>query len=330
MLQNRCRRLVQFALFGLVIAMLWNGVSPAAARDTLDRDVIGQASTTVPVRDPDSPWLVIDETGILEEDPQRDDQADRFQYDLRRLQALDVEAIIYIRQSTDDRDHAQMVADAMLRTWNVESSPGADDGLVILVTLHGSSPRGSSVVLAYGPNTFPIGQMTEAYMLQVYNDDMVPRMRTNDAVGALTWGVRRLVYYAEYTPPFPDPIVGTQATVKTVADALGPAVPQTTVLILLLVPVFAERRLTVWPTRQSLASSAILIAAISVLVGALALFGHSRSGAFGGLIGLAIALVLGLVLLDTAPVRSGRRQLSVSRRTAPTLRLQQRSRGIHG
>jgi uncharacterized membrane protein YgcG len=155
---------------------------------------------------------VYDTPGLLSKE-----QYDRFHFDIGRMWGDGLPAVIFIRYSNDATQASQDFADKMRDTWDIESAPGADDGLVMLVTLRERFPQTAIMTLSYGANAFPQGQMTVSVLNDIMEREVLPRIRTGLINDGLTYAVRRILYYAEYTAPFPAPLTDTQEIIHTIA-----------------------------------------------------------------------------------------------------------------
>lgn len=158
------------------------------------------------------------------EDPQRilrlDQRADLAE-DAQRLTKHGLPTIIVIRESTEAHHQSQALADHLRSDRGVESSDGADDGMVMLVTIDPDSPRSGSVVLSFGRNTLPKGGLTAASADDVRDRVMVPRLKRNKLYSALHVGIREIIYLETYIPEAQPPLTDTQRTTREAVNAVG-------------------------------------------------------------------------------------------------------------
>lgn len=161
------------------------------------------------------------------EDPQRIlklDQRAELAEDAQRLTNHGLPTIIVLRESTEPRDQSQAVADQLRADRGVESSDGADDGMVILATVDPDSPRSGSVVLSFGGNALPKGGLTAASADDVYERVMVPRLRRSKLYNALHVGIREIIYLETYIPEARPPLTDMERTARGAVNVLGPMV----------------------------------------------------------------------------------------------------------
>ena len=241
-------------------------------------------------------------------DPYRtvsDKEESSLEYDAMRLEGYGVPALVYIRFSEDTPAQSQGYADDLRTNFGVESAPGADDGLVILVNTSFYSSRTGTITLSYGTNTLPVQGLDEAMLNRILEEDMMPRMRQNKLFEALSVGLRRFGYYAEFIPGAPP---ATSSRQDAAASAIAIAAPIATLLIalaLLWSRIGSRRRVPSWvPTALVWAGAGIAIA-----LAPLSVYARSRLG-----IGCALVLLAALALYGI----SSDIAMPMRRRTAST------------
>lgn len=239
------------------------------------------ADDSVPPRAPESKTYVYDKAGVLAEA-----EAERHQFDLDRLWHAGIPTVIYIRRSDDSRREAVAFADRVREKWALESSPGADDGIVLLVSLNNAEPVKNSLVLSTGLHALPINQLTSDTLREIQDTEVQPAFRRNEINLALSFGVRRILYFEGYTPPDPPPLTDRQLT----ARAIAPSAMLLAGAIALLGPLVQRGRAA--PTRRR--SRGVYLATIAVLLtlsAGLALYGRTAPWlAVAALGGMAVAL----------------------------------------
>jgi uncharacterized membrane protein YgcG len=242
---------------------------------------------------------------------------DRFHFDIGRMWNDGLPAVIYIRESGEDASTSQQFADQLRTKWDIESSPGADDGLVMLVTIRDRFPKTAILTLSYGSNAFPQGQMTVDVLNTILEEEAYPRIRTGNINGGLTYAVRRILYYSEYTAPFPPPLTDRQETLHRLATPLASIVA----IILIGLIVVPAKRLPGWLREKE--ATFVLAALLVALALAVAVLG--RHALASGIAITDIVLLLGLFAVRsrhdartaqvTAPVRVITRVAQAKRRS---------------
>jgi len=286
------------------------------------------SEAAVPFRAPGSDMYVYDFADVL-----TSGQAARHKFDLERLNNAGVPAVIYIRRSDDSRNESIAYAEQLRTEWMLESSPGGDDGILILVSLSEELPRRNSLVLSLGRNALPIGQLTTVTMQEIYDKEMQPAFRKNEIDLALSFGVRRMLYYEQYTPPNPPSLSDRQQTARTLAPwsvflaalygASGP-------LLWTRQPRILSR---LHPPARTRRVFRIILATLLVLSAGLSLYGRSAPWLVVSVLG-AIVVFLG-IRLAIAWREMRRRGSRVSRvrsrgrrSTHPTILAHRRPRGL--
>ena len=242
-----------------------------------DDQTPAQADQTIPPK-PTKFDRVYDLPGRLDKE-----QFDRFHYDIGRLWDDGLPSLIYIRTSSADESQSQYFADQLRSTWNIESAPGADDGIVFLITIRETVPKSAMLSLSYGANVFPVGQMTIDKLNHVLETEATPRFNVGNVNGGMTYALRRILYAIEYTAPFP----AERDTAQNVAHAL--AIPLSAIVTFGVIglTVLPDSRLPLVFRRRRKLTSIAIGSALVVISLAVAVFGQSAIGSGFALTSLA-------------------------------------------
>lgn len=146
--------------------------------------------------------------------------------DAQLLQSTDIPVVVYVRTVSDVEartDPAQSFADAIRRDWNVESSPGANDGLVLLYSHVSDNPQASTVVASWGATTFANNGLTPEYIGKVLDGDVRSLLDDDHPFEALVYGMREIRYAGIYFPPPPAPLEGAARVLHNAINWIGPA-----------------------------------------------------------------------------------------------------------
>jgi uncharacterized membrane protein YgcG len=216
------------------------------------------------------------------------EQFDRFHFDIGRLWNHDLPAMIYIRTSSADEAESQWFADQLRDTWDIETAPGADDGLVLLVTIRETFPKTAQLSLSFGANTFPTGQMTLDVLNTVLEEEANPRLDVGNVNGGLTYALRRIIYYTEYTAPFPE----ERSTAQDIAHNIAIPFTALSAIGLLALVWLPEKWVPSWLKRNGRTRSIAIGCALVILSLVVAVFGRSPAGTGNALVGLVLLGVL--------------------------------------
>lgn len=265
-----------------------------------------------PERNPNRAGGVYDTVDIL-----TTAQEKSIQTDIARASRLGIEMLVYIRMSDDSAAQSQDFADRLNAEWGVESSDGANDGLVYLVTVNPMEPETNSVVISAGDAALPIRQLDQAGLQRILETEMAPEVADGEFNTAIQFGLRRVLNAVEYSPPNPEPLSSLQQSVHKTATILGTALLQLAVLGFFVVTIVRERRLTVSPTSRTLGIYAVGLAVASIVVGIVAIVGRNAFGSLAALATLIIATCFIPLLIGSMNKREVRRDtVHVRRRVA--------------
>ena len=226
-------------------------------------------------------------------------------HDAYRLTSIDIPTLVFLRIA--DSEHAdpasnQAFADTLRASWGIASSPGADDGLVLLVTLDKQGYHGHSLALSYGARTFADSGLTPDYIASVFERHVLPRFAEGHYYEGMYNLMRRVRYGGIYFPPPIDPLTGPAQTLHRV---LGWAAPLTLIAMVAIVAVGALRPPALLavrrPWRRAIGIGGALV---TLVLAVLSVVARSETGVISTLL---LTLLLGLAAwLRTRPARDER------------------------
>ena len=286
-LADLARKWGQAAVTILIAACLFMPATMSASQIDDDPSQDDTPSTTVDQKIPPKPAKfdrVYDLPGRLDKE-----QFDRFHYDIGRLWDDGLPSLIYIRTSSADEAQSQYFADQLRATWNIESTPGADDGIVFLITIRESVPKTALLSLSYGSNVFPVGQMTIDDLNNMLDTEANPRFNVGNVNGGMTFALRRILYAIEYTAPYP----AERTTLQNVAHAISVPLSALAVFGVLALTLLPSNRLPVTFQKPRRLTSIAAASAAVIIALVIAVLGRSSVGvgiAFASLVVLAVLL----------------------------------------
>lgn len=142
--------------------------------------------------------------------------------DAQRLTNHGLPTIVVIREAAESREQSRAVAEQLRVERGVASRQGADDGLLMLVTIAPESPRSTSVVLSFGANALPKGGLTVDTAGAIHDDVMVPRLERGRLYSALHVGIRRIIYLETYLPDAQEPLSDPARMLQGAVNVIGP------------------------------------------------------------------------------------------------------------
>jgi uncharacterized membrane protein YgcG len=252
--------------------------------------------------------------------------------DAFRLTRINIPTVVYVQiadsEFADERS-TQQFADTVRDKWDIASAPGADDGLVMLITLDKQGEHGHSLSLSYGEATFQHSGLTPEYIQDVFEHQMLPRLKDGRYYEALYTGMRRVRYGGIYLPPPVPPLEGSAQTVHTNLNWIAPisviAVSAMFITLSLRMTMDAPRRRSL--IRMIGAAVGIWIVAIAIL----SVYGRSSIGiASALLIALSLAIQLWIWTRPHTERRPGVRGRAVPPASRHVRKLQQAKRMTPG
>lgn len=248
-----------------------------------------------PERNPNREGAVYDTVDILTTAEEKS-----IQTDITRASGLGLEMLVYTRMSEQSEAESQVFADRLNAEWDIESTPGANDGLVYLLTVNPIDPATNSIVVSAGAATLPIRQFDQAALTQVLDTEMAPELAEGEFGRALQYGLRRVLNAMEYSPPAPEPLTSLQEGLHKAANIAGAMLLQFAVVGYIAIALIRERRFTLAPGSRTLSIYAVCLGASSSLVGIISIAGRNAFGSLTALLLLILAacflpLVIGAV-----------------------------------
>jgi uncharacterized membrane protein YgcG len=168
----------------LALLVLWAVVVPtfgtAGATTGMPSPSRLAQTADIPIRNPNPSIRIEDPIGLL--------TAQQFQVlnaELDRLARLGRETVVLFRERDDGSTNTTWLAEDLRLAWGVESSVGARDGLVLIVTVDRASPANSTIATSAGQNTFPIRQLAENGFESLIENVALPQLQAGDAYRAV-------------------------------------------------------------------------------------------------------------------------------------------------
>lgn len=215
------------------------------------------------------------------------DQRTTLRADTERLMRFGLPTLVYIRISQANDVQAAAFADRLLDEWNVESAPGANDGVVILISMGVTTRRSGEVMVRTGPNALPQGGLNATRLGDILEENIEPQVERGRIYSGVLSGLRTMSYTIIYYPEPQAPLTAWQQRVADLLAWLAPALGAVSGVVLLGWLVGRPRRLT---DRRVAGRVAVgLVIASCALLSPLAVYAHSR-------LGIAVVVLLGSML----------------------------------
>ena len=98
-------------------------------------------------------------------------------------------AIVYLRLQASDQAATRRDAGELMDAWQVESRPGARDGLVAFVNLSPSDPKHGAAALFAGSAHVDDGRLSAARLQDIFDHAMRPLLAEGEVAGGLAAGL---------------------------------------------------------------------------------------------------------------------------------------------
>ncbi|HEX6493604.1 MAG TPA: TPM domain-containing protein, partial [Candidatus Dormibacteraeota bacterium] len=125
---------------------------------------------------------------------------------VERQAAADVAAgtpvLVVLQREDEDQDATIADAARLMTAEDVQSRPGARDGLVVLVSLRTDGSRHGTAAL-YAGEALLSGRVPQSEVQRVYDAEMAPRLRAGDIPGAIEGGLAAVARDLVDGPPPP-------------------------------------------------------------------------------------------------------------------------------
>lgn len=163
--------------------------------------------------------LIADPNGVLAES-----HASELADDAHRLTVHGIPTMIILRESDQSVDESARFADRLRREKRLETAPGADDGILFLLTQEaGTSRQSMFLTISVGTRTLPKGGLNDASLQDVFQRSMRPRLRFGLIAEALRVGIRKIIYLETYHPDPLPPLTSLQRDTRAVLTFGAPA-----------------------------------------------------------------------------------------------------------
>jgi uncharacterized membrane protein YgcG len=182
------------------------------------------------------------------------------------VQRAGAPVVVYLRLRDATFDETLQDAQDLMNAWDLQSTTGAHDGVVIFLNLKPSDNRHGEAALYAGQKWVDGGQLAQSEQQRIFDQVMQPRLAAGDTAGGIAAGLDAVQHDLVYgPPPAPAPSEAQQVT----AFLVGIPLLAFSLLLALLVAVFALRARRPRPPVVPNADTKTLDELAPALVGAL-------------------------------------------------------------
>ncbi|HEV2129322.1 MAG TPA: TPM domain-containing protein, partial [Thermomicrobiales bacterium] len=193
-----------------------------------------------------------------------DAQEAKIEADTSRLQRFGLPVVILVQLNELSPNEASAFAAEVRRQWAVETEPGADDGLVMLVSIN--TVAGSiSTTLSWGENALPNDGLNDALAATIDSEWLDAAIAESQLYEGILFSLRRMIYHSIYAPAPPAPLTTVQRITNATVDVVGPLLGLTGIAIAVAALRFrASQRAPAPVLVWSVGAAAVLVAVAAV------------------------------------------------------------------
>lgn len=218
------------------------------------------ASEPTPV-DPD--WsLVIDRAGILDEGQERSAVNDVY-----RLNLYGIPTQVITEPVGLNRAQAEARADELRISEGIESSQGANDGLLFYVSTDLYDQTNFVISISSGAGALPRNGLDDEALDGIREGIVADQLAFGHPARAIVYSLREMIYLEQYVPPPPPALSGWRTGAKPFVDILAPVFAATGTIWLLrgrknrtTARRTRSARAAMWPVCGALTAGLIVIA----------------------------------------------------------------------
>ena len=229
----------------------------------------------------------------------------KLESDAARLQRFGIPALIVIQASDMAPEQASSFAAEVRRQWGVESAPGANDGLVMMVIVDTTEEKDVFTIMSWGDEALPHFGIDEGVAESIHTQWLDTYVQDGQIYEGILYSLRRLIYHSIYDPAPAPPLTSAQETVQSMVSWSAPLLALGGIALAAVGwPRPKPSRRAESPTYDTLMTWGMPVAAI--IVGALSVWSQSEWGVLSACV-LTAVTVAGWVRRDpaTQPPRPG-------------------------
>jgi len=145
--------------------------------------------------------------------------------------------VVYLQARDASRDQTIQDGRDLMQAWNIESSTGARDGVVIFLNLQPDNKRHGEAVIIAGKKSNDKGILTDRENQRIYDEVMAPLLKDEKTAAGIAAGLDAIAHDLTFGPPPPS------ATQQVAAFLAGwPLISLAGLLILALITLIVRSR----------------------------------------------------------------------------------------
>ncbi len=179
---------------------------------------------------------IYDEANVLTAD-----QVSNLEQHARAVEAAGAPVVVYLQAKSANYDDTEQDAKDLMDQWDVESTPGAKDGLVIFFNLKPDDRHHGQVALFAGQTHYDGGNLPERELQRIYSRVMRPSLADGDLADGIAAGLDAAASSLRNGPPPPPPPSRAERIARDLSNGPLTVVPLISLVLSVVLGWFAMR-----------------------------------------------------------------------------------------
>ncbi|MFS8533134.1 DUF2207 family protein [Sphaerobacter thermophilus] len=117
------------------------------------------------------------------------------------VEAAGAPIVVYLQARDASQSETEADARALMDAWDVQSAPGAHDGVVMFFNLRPGNLRRGQVFIYAGEKHFDGGNLPESELQRIIDEEMIPLLRENQTAEGIGAGLDAIAHSLTNGPP---------------------------------------------------------------------------------------------------------------------------------
>jgi uncharacterized membrane protein YgcG len=162
--------------------------------------------------------------------------------------------VVYLQARKANYQQTEQDAADLMEAWDIQSAPGAHDGLVIFLNLNPGDLKHGQFSIFAGAKHFQHGDLPESELKRISDQAVLPKLKSGDIAGGIGAALDAAAQSLTSGPPPPTPLTPVE---QAAADASSGPVSLLNVLAVLLGAILTLPVYRTWRNRPASAAPAV-------------------------------------------------------------------------
>lgn len=162
--------------------------------------------------------------------------------------------VVYLQPREADYEETEQDAADLMETWDIQSAPGAKDGLVIFLNFDPDDLEHGQFSIFAGEKHYQDGNLPESEQERISDEVVLPKLESGDIAGGVGAALDASAQSLTYGPPPPPPLSPIE---QAAADASKGPVSLVNVFTVLLAAILALPVVRTWRNRPASAAPVV-------------------------------------------------------------------------